>query len=115
VSLVRSDPLAKNAKTWSGRTAGPPCWVCKTHLGEGHRYYDDEGETVVHYCCRAAEQERFRKRDMVDPMCEPEVYAEQMRRARADAECVVLTECAPVPEGDAELVTDSDGQGLLWG
>jgi hypothetical protein len=47
------DPLAQNAKTWSGRVAGPPCQSCDVNLNQGHRYYQQQDGTVIHYNCKA--------------------------------------------------------------
>ena len=52
MAVVSDDPLGKNALTWSGRTAGPPCRVCRVNLSEGHRYYQHK-KMVIHYCCWA--------------------------------------------------------------
>ena len=51
--IVADDPLAQQAKTWNGRAAGPPCLVCKVNLGQGHRYYQHDADSVIHYCCQA--------------------------------------------------------------
>ena len=44
-----------DTKTWPSRESGPPCRVCKTTIDRGHRYHEEAGGTVVHYCCKQKE------------------------------------------------------------
>lgn len=46
------------AKTWLSREPGPPCRVCKTNIGRGHRYYEEDDGTLVHYCCKERERDQ---------------------------------------------------------
>lgn len=56
--IRKADPLAQNAKTWSGLSAGPPCRICSVNLTEGHRYYEEK-DLVVHYSCLSQEEKKI--------------------------------------------------------
>jgi ribosomal protein L24E len=46
----------QNTKVWLDLRPGDTCRYCNTRIERGHRYYEEEDGSVIHYCCLRQEK-----------------------------------------------------------